>query len=80
MPLASSTHRCRALRADEPPFSQAEDVALKSPYFECFRCFERMFKVSQAHVASVVLQEDVALKAYVASLCFNCFESMLHVL
>jgi hypothetical protein len=43
----------------------------------------RMFQVLQAHVAGVMLQGDAALKAYVASLCFNCFkcsEIMLQVL
>jgi hypothetical protein len=42
-----------------------------------------MLQVLQVHVAGVVLQEDVALKAYVAILCFNyfkCFKSMLQVL
>jgi hypothetical protein len=39
-----------------------------------------MLQAFQVHVVGVVLQGDVALKAYVAIIYFNCFESMLLVL
>ena len=78
-PPASSTHHRRALRADEPPFAQAEgDVALKAYVailcFICFMCFERMLQVLQVHVSCVCLR--MLQQRYCT--CFNSNSSMFH--
>jgi hypothetical protein len=38
-----------------------------------------MLQVLRAHATDVVLQGDVALKAYIAILCFKYFKRMLQV-
>jgi hypothetical protein len=65
----TSTRQCQALCADEPPFAQAEgDVALKayvaSLYSKCFKCFEHMLQVLQAHIAGVVFTNVATTRLY----------------
>jgi hypothetical protein len=81
--------RCRlALRHWDPRHQQAPCTAVEvcvpmsicSPKRRrCCKPMFRRFQVFRAHVAGVVLQVDVALKAYVFNY-FKCFESMLQVL